>query len=216
MAEPTLDGLPLELKIMVLREMPDPKTMTSLVRSSCGYYEAYHMDKPEILKRLVKQQYTGFVDLAEALTAIRSKNLHFTVDRSNAIALLDRWRRRKEIRERKGYKITWLDEPDSAEESIALLRFRNVLSFFVHEFTKIEQGSEVEIPDQPKLILPLRMVILPLRLAPSESDRFVKGLCRLQTMHHIFGDRIRCLKYMDWGWESALWDDARIKEFRKL
>ncbi|KAJ5936119.1 hypothetical protein N7454_005417 [Penicillium verhagenii] len=70
LGEPTSDGLPPELKVMILRAMPDVTTMTSIIHASRAYYETYVMDKPEILQRLVKQQYTGFVDLAEALTAI--------------------------------------------------------------------------------------------------------------------------------------------------
>ncbi|KAJ5810213.1 uncharacterized protein N7503_002431 [Penicillium pulvis] len=121
MGKSTLEDLPTELKILILFHVPDSDTLKSLVLASPGYHNAYLAVRQELLRCLVKRQYTGFLDLAEALTAVRSKGVHFSYRREEAITLLDKWRRRNEIRERgqsslEQYSPNNLDEPESLEE----------------------------------------------------------------------------------------------------
>ncbi|OQD77509.1 hypothetical protein PENDEC_c002G05185 [Penicillium decumbens] len=187
MAEPTLEGLPTELKILILFRVPDGDTLESLVLASPGYYQAYLAVRQELLEYLVKQQYSGFLDLAEALTAIRSKGVNFTFQRENAIALLDSWRRRDEIREQKNQTSSnRLHEPSSLEELIKLFRLHKMLRFFLEDYS-------INAP-RPPWIQPVQWEnnILPLHLSFSEKRRFLRAMYRLQTLKNIFGDPVQC------------------------
>ena len=68
--------------------MLDGDTLKSIVHASPGYHQAYLVVRQELLECLVKYQYTGFLDMAEALTAVRSKGVL-----ENVVSLLDKWRR---------------------------------------------------------------------------------------------------------------------------
>jgi len=146
--------------------------------------------RQELLEYLVKQQYSGFLDLAEALTAIRSKGVNFTFQRENAIALLDSWRRRDEIREQKNQTSSnRLHEPSSLEELIKLFRLHKMLRFFLEDYS-------INAP-RPPWIQPVQWEnnILPLHLSLSEKRRFSRAMCRLQTLKNIFGDPVQCSMY---------------------
>ena len=53
-AEPTLDGLPIELKIQILSHVLDGDTLKSIVHASPGYHQAYLVVRHELLESLVK------------------------------------------------------------------------------------------------------------------------------------------------------------------
>lgn len=115
--------------------MPDGNTLKSLVLVSPGYHQAYLAVRHELLECLVKRQYSGLLDLAEALTAVRSKGVHFSLQMKNAISLLDNWRRRNEIRELSQSSSNRLDEPNGLEEIIKLLHFHKMLCFFLEDYS---------------------------------------------------------------------------------
>ncbi|KAJ6017780.1 hypothetical protein N7451_001159 [Penicillium sp. IBT 35674x] len=132
MIKPTLEDLPTELKILILFQVPDSDTLKSLVLASPGYHNAYLAVREELLRCLVERQYTGFLDLAEALTAVRSKGVNFAYQREGAITLLDKWRRRNEIRElsqssSNHFSPNNLDKPSNLEEIVKLLHFHKML-----------------------------------------------------------------------------------------
>ena len=79
--------------------MLDGDTLKSLVLASPGYHHAYLAVRQGLLECLVKRQYSGLLDLSEALTAVRSKDVHFSLQMVNVMHLLDNWRHRKEIHE---------------------------------------------------------------------------------------------------------------------
>ncbi|KAL1970495.1 hypothetical protein VTN77DRAFT_4139 [Rasamsonia byssochlamydoides] len=87
MAEPTLEGIPVELRILILVSVSDLKTLSNLVHASPACRQAYVLVRQEILHRFVGQQY-GCVDIAEAIAAIRSEGLHAEVE-SNKKKKLD-------------------------------------------------------------------------------------------------------------------------------
>ncbi|KAJ5086602.1 hypothetical protein NUU61_007909 [Penicillium alfredii] len=181
MAEPTLEGLPTELKILILFRVPDGDTLKSLVLASPGYHSSYLAARQGVLGCLVKRQYNGFLDIAEALTAIRSEGLHFTLQRENAISLLDQWRRRDELRELNQSSSNRLPEPAGLEEIIKLLHFHKILRFFLEDHS-------INAP-RPPWIQPVQWEAqLPLCLSQSEKCRFLRALCRLQALTNIFGD----------------------------
>lgn len=72
--------------------------LKSLVLASPTYHRSYLVERIKLLERHLYDQYGDSLDLAEALTVIRSEGVHFMRQKEDAIALLDRWRRRHEIR----------------------------------------------------------------------------------------------------------------------
>ena len=169
--------------------MLDGDTLKSIVHASPGYHQAYLVVRQELLECLVKYQYTGFLDMAEALTAVRSKGVHFSLKVENVISLLDNWRRRDEIRELSGSSLNRLDRPDGLEEIIKLLHFHKMLCFFLNDYS-------INAP-RPSWIQPVQWEneCLPLQLSLSEKCRFVRAMCRLQILKNVFGDAVYCLEY---------------------
>lgn len=163
--------------------MPDSDTLQSLVLASREYHQAYLAVRPEVLESLVKRQYTGFLDLAEALTAVRSQGVHFSSRREDAIFLLDRWRRRNEIRALSQFSGP-LFEPDGVGETIKLLHFHKVLSFFLEDYS-------LNVPRPPWIpATQWENKHLPLQLTPLEKCRFLRAMCRFQILKNIFGDPV--------------------------
>ncbi|KAI9932370.1 hypothetical protein ASPWEDRAFT_27365 [Aspergillus wentii DTO 134E9] len=187
MAEPTLDGLPTELKILILFQVGNVDTLKSLVFASPGYHQAYLVVRHELLACLVKRQYGGFLDMAEALTAIRSKDIYFGLQTGNAICLLDSWRRRDEIRSHASPNL--IDEPNGLEEVIQLLHFHRMLCFFLEDYS-------INAP-RPPWIEPAQWEseFLPLDLSPCEKGRFLRAMCRFQLVKNLFGDPVYCEDY---------------------
>lgn len=162
--------------------MPDTDTLHSLVRASPGYHQAYFTVREKLLGSLVRRQYDKFLDLAEALTAVRSKTLHFTTQRERAISLLDSWRRRNEIRHSACKTLSKsIHEPDGLEEIIDLLHFHKMLNFFLTDFS-------IHAPRPPWIETAQWEKQLPLHLTVLEKQRFLKALCRFQVLANIFGD----------------------------
>lgn len=171
--------------------------------ASPGYHQAYLAVRPEVLESLVERQYAGFLDLAEALTAVRSQGVHYSSRREDAIFLLDRWRRRNEIRglsqsfsrlslEPSDVKST-IDsrppfEPDGVEEMIKLLHLHKMLSFFLGDFS-LNTPRPPWIPSTQ-----WENKCLPLHLTPLEKRRFLRAMCRLQILANIFGDPVYDVK----------------------
>ncbi|KAI9040667.1 uncharacterized protein KD926_007883 [Aspergillus affinis] len=211
MAETALDDLPVELKILILFQVPDGGTLKSLVHASPGYHQVYLAVRNPLLRLLVKRQYNGFLDLAEALTAIRSKGVRYAYQDEKVICLLDNWRRRNEIRQIGQSSSNRLDEPDSLEETIKLLHFHKMLRFFLEGFSN-------NAP-RPPFIEPVQWEreYLPLSLSVSEKRRFLRAICRFQILKNIFGEPVQCLDHPecdtcgDWGkyWQLKV-DDVSV------
>lgn len=122
---------------------------------------------------------------------MRSKGVHFAYQREDAITLLDKWRRRNEIRELSQsslnqYSSNSLDEPESLEEIVKLLHFHKVLCFFLEDYS-------IHAPRPPWIQHDQwEKDCLPLHLSVSEKHRFLRAMCRLQIMKNIFGDTVWC------------------------
>lgn len=120
---------------------------------------------------------------------MRSKGVHFSYRREEAITLLDKWRRRNEIRERgqsNQYSPNNLDEPESLEESVKLLHFHNMLCFFLKDYSTHAPRPPWIQQDQ------WEKYCLPLHLSVSEKHRFLRAMCRFQILKNIFGDEVWC------------------------
>lgn len=152
-------------------------------------HQTYLVVRHELLKCLVKRQYSGLFDLTEALTAVRSKGVHFGFQTENAISLLDNWRHRGEIRELNQSLSNRLDEPNGLEEIIKLLHFHKMMCFFLEDYS-------INTP-RPPWIQPVQWEnkFLPLHLLLFENCCFLRAMCRFQTLKNKFRDQVHCFEY---------------------
>ncbi|PGH16812.1 hypothetical protein AJ79_01456 [Helicocarpus griseus UAMH5409] len=72
MAKPELEAIPLELQILILKNVPGLETLRNLVQASPLYHKAYLAGRKEVLCAIV-QQLLGRVHIAEAIAAVRSE-----------------------------------------------------------------------------------------------------------------------------------------------
>ncbi|PYI05512.1 hypothetical protein BO78DRAFT_345372 [Aspergillus sclerotiicarbonarius CBS 121057] len=183
MAEPTLEGLPVELHISILFTLPDLGSLWSLILASPAYYDAYQLVKKELLQSFLQKHYAGLVDIADAIAAIRSRGL-YAYDISNKekiIALLDCRRRSDEIRQL-GLSVGPLpDEPANVEETIQLLQLHNLAILVLEDYSKTAK--------RPFWIEHNKWAhdFLPLVLSDTEKRRIFRAFYRLQIYGNIFG-----------------------------
>lgn len=169
-----------------------------MILSSRQYYAAYHAARPKILHSVFNTQHGGLIDIADALTAVRSKGLWFKFHREEAISVLDTWRRRRAEKIRELRKPTII----SPEETIKLFHLYRVWHFFLEDY-----GKNNTIP-RPGWVQATRWNLPLLDLSDTEKRRILRGLCRLHIYCNIFGRierKIRCLgdaadkdTYNDW------------------
>ena len=182
--EPTLEGLPIELRIHILFQVQDLSSLRTLVFASPVYYQAYQLVRPELLQVLLEASYDGLVDRADAVAAVRSRGLYAIEisNRERIIALLDERRRSDEIRQLSISPAKILpDQPADVDETIQLLRLHRMASFLLEDYSRTAKRPEfiesAKWNDQ----------ILPLKLSTTEKRRFLRAFYRLQIYGNIFG-----------------------------
>ncbi|KAK1147327.1 hypothetical protein N8T08_001404 [Aspergillus melleus] len=182
------ESLPTELRILILKSLPDQQTLDNLIRASPLYHDTYCLAKKGVLHELVHRQY-GLVDLEEPLAALHSEGLHAEVSQHKAqiTTLLDRLRCHRES-----------SMPPSAEiraipESRRLLHLSQKLRYLLRAYC-------ARAPCPPWADPEAWQQTLPLRPSASEKARILRALCRLQTYCNIFGSR----EWTDPSTDSAL------------
>ncbi|CAI7629971.1 unnamed protein product [Penicillium glandicola] len=196
MAKPTLEGLPTELLILILLEIPDLPSLKSIVLSSPICHQAYLSIRREALSGIVKNQYG--VHLGDAIAATRSRGLHFGARKQEAIAMLDTWRRKEEINKLALGSSIRIDEPGSIEEILHLFYLHKVFHFLLKEY-------ETKVPRPPWIAKDQwEKEILPIALSPTEKHRLLRALCQLQILANIFGSYEQTATE---EYKSHLWND---------
>lgn len=176
-AKPTLEGLPTELLILILFQVPDRVSLKSAVLSSPTIHQAYLTVREQVLSCILQKQYGEL--WGGAIAVIRFRGLFFEHHRE-AIALLDTWRRSKEICEL-ALGALRIDKPSDMEEILALFQLEKVLQFFLKDYTTNPPRPEwIELDRWERM--------LPIELSDDERHRFFRALCRLQTHSNIFAD----------------------------
>ncbi|PGH27979.1 hypothetical protein AJ80_00233 [Polytolypa hystricis UAMH7299] len=180
-AKPTLEGIPTELRILVLKYLPDTHTLHNIVRASPACHQAYVVARQEILHNLVSQSF-GDVDIGEAVCAVRSEGLFASekTNRERIIALLDVRRRPQEIRKIAGKRSR--ADPDGVDEYIKILHLDRKLNFILQDYSLNAPCPAWMDTDKWKL---------PLDLSRAEKARIIRAFYRMQTYSNIFGDRER-------------------------
>lgn len=178
-AKPTLEGLPTELLILILSEIPDRSSLKSIALSSPTVYRVYLKARPELLHRMITNLFGPL--LGEAILAIRSRGLLFADHKEKVIALLDTWRRKDEIKQRTSSNLKRIDVVDNLQETFDLFRFHKQLEFFLADYAK-HAPRPPWIPENDG-----DSSFTPMEFSHTEKYRFFRAMCRLQTHGHIFG-----------------------------
>ncbi|KAE8152313.1 hypothetical protein BDV25DRAFT_170582 [Aspergillus avenaceus] len=178
-----LESLPAELRIQILLNCPDLKSVQSIVQASTAYELTYKRIEHELLLNLLNANYDGLVDMVDAVTAIRSSGLYAfdPAHKENIYALLDCWRRSEEICRLQlpsaGYRI----EMPNTDEILKLLDLHDIAKYFLDDYSR-------------SALCPVWMnstrwnsEVLPLSLSIIEKRRFMRGFYRLQIYANIFG-----------------------------
>jgi hypothetical protein len=183
-----LETLPAELRIHILKSMPDVETLHDLIEVSATYRNTYRFSQRSILDRLVREHY-GAVGLEEPIMAIQSAGLHAeeSANKQRIIEVLDRQRISHSI-------LSKLDPSDSIDLLHLHQTFQTLLDTFESHGKPSRQIESLG-----------RQHTATLRLSPTENGRILRALCRLQTYCNIFGAR-------EWS-ESA--DDLSILSISK-
>jgi hypothetical protein len=168
----TLETLPTELRIHILKSMPDVETLHDLIRVSAAYRITYRFSQRSILDRLVREHY-GAVGLEEPIMAIQSAGLHAeeSANKQRIIEVLDRQRISDSVPSK-------LNPSDSIDLLHLHQTFQTLLD---HLCSHARRPSQIQS-------LP-RQQTAPLRLSPTEKARILRALCRLQTYCNVFGAR---------------------------
>ncbi|OKL56558.1 hypothetical protein UA08_08087 [Talaromyces atroroseus] len=171
----TLDGLPVELKMSVLEQIPDISSIRSLALASSRYYTVCSQHMFNLLLR----QYNGEVEISEALVALHSEGViaEDPRNRDKIIELLDC--RRRGTREGKKYK----HDSFSIDEIIKLFKLHKAAIYLMDDFsTRIEEPPWWKPAGHPT------WKSLDLKFSHTERARFFRAFYRLQTWHCIFGE----------------------------
>ncbi|KAJ5675221.1 uncharacterized protein N7477_005155 [Penicillium maclennaniae] len=178
-APPSLESLPVEIKILILKEIPDWATLKSFLVLFQSFFPAYNLAKREVLCCILQTQFGPL--LGEAIAAVRSCGLYLETHKEEAITLLDTWRRSDEIKKLDPNSSSRIDNPCDMEEIMNLFRLHEVLQFFLQDFVKtIPQPQWMELDEWTNSKFPIK-------LSSSEQYRFLRALCRLQTHANIIG-----------------------------
>jgi len=182
--EPTLEGLPMELRIHILFKTHDLSSLRSLVFASPKYHQAYQFVRHELLQNLLKTSYDGLVDIADAIAAVRSRGLYAVHEsfRERIIALLDERRRSDDIHQLSVSSTEILpDQPANVDETIQLLHLHRMASFLLEDYSRTAMC--------PKWMESAKWndEILPIKLSKTEKRRFLRAFYRLQIYGNLFG-----------------------------
>ncbi|KAL4883471.1 hypothetical protein BJY04DRAFT_184717 [Aspergillus karnatakaensis] len=181
----TLESLPLELYIQILLLINDLASLRALALASRSFRHAYSLVRYEALLNVLNAQYDGLVEIAEAIAAVRSKQLHASrkEDKDSIVALLDARRRSDEIRRLEKQSAAGLPlpyQPTDCLEVLELLKLHHIAVYLLDDYSR-------NAP-RPHWIGPATWDsgILPLSLSDTEKKRYFRAFYRLQTYGNMF------------------------------
>lgn len=200
-AAPTLENLPTEIQVLILRQLPDLDSVRCLVFSSSKYHQAYLLIRSEILFIHLLQEYNNQVNLGDSLAALHSKNL-LAANPDNVdhvVSLLDfRRRATKEGLINKFIHHGVLD----LDDTIALLKIHKAANYLLTDFS-----VHMKKPSWWKNDAGEWETELPLRFSPTERSRFFRAFYRLQIWCNIFGKPLYHQESNEGKVESNKWVD---------
>ncbi|EFW13269.1 conserved hypothetical protein [Coccidioides posadasii str. Silveira] len=197
MAIPTLEGLPTELRIVILRNITDLSTLRSLIHGSMIYQETFHSAREAILENIIYHQY-GHMGLAQAIAAVQSKGMHAS-EASHKPGIATILNRCRHFRSGCSSRTLRATVSITAEECVKLLDLHEEFVFFLQDFC-------LTAPCPPWMdAVKWRSEMLPVRLSDVEAARILRALCRLETFCNIFGVMDREVELKPEGKQQASW-----------
>ncbi|RDW79162.1 uncharacterized protein DSM5745_06014 [Aspergillus mulundensis] len=186
MSKPTIESLPIELRIQIILQVPDLQSLQSIALSSTALYQAYILARQEAVPEILRRQYDGLVEIHEAIAAVRSKQFHANTpgDRHNIIALLDARRRSKEIRQlsaQSGSTLPLPDQPASYDEALDLVKLHEIAVWLLDDYSR-----NASCPFWMG-IRQWKSEVLPLKFSALEKKRYFRAFYRFQTFCNLFG-----------------------------
>lgn len=130
-----LQDIPAEIRILILLSVPDLETLKGAVLSCRRFYEAYLLAKRSIYLAFTRRKLEED-DLADAIVAIRSKDLYIIIpsNKHNILALLDNRRRDAELQRVYSSRVESPNSPKRFKETGQLLQLKEETDFFLQEY----------------------------------------------------------------------------------
>ncbi|KAI9367196.1 hypothetical protein BJX61DRAFT_337817 [Aspergillus egyptiacus] len=190
-----LDSLPGDVIILILKSLPNRRSLKAAVHASPIIHTAYLAARRGILQAVLCHQHGGLVIMSDAIAAVRSTGLSAckAEDKEQIIALLDRWRR------------SLYDKPADTDEVASLLHLHDLATWFLEDFTKT-MIAPIWIPETTW------STMKPLKLSKRETRRFFRGFYRLQIWSNIFGNAV-CDRTSTRIWNGVFTADKMIRLF---
>lgn len=163
----TLESLPVDVLILILKALPDFQSIKSAVHAAPALHQAYLGAQYCIWSSVLKTEY-GLGILSDAIAAVRSKGLSASVPayKEPIKALLEKRR------------LALYDKPADLDEIYALLHLHKVAVWFLDDFKRT-----MVLPD---LMFPkLRGEISMTGLSAEEKARMFRGFYRFQILVNI-------------------------------
>ncbi|KAH8426039.1 uncharacterized protein LDX57_003779 [Aspergillus melleus] len=126
------------------------------------------------------------MEIVDAIVALRSRGLYADIpsNKEKIYALLDQWRRHKEIRHLNLPSAkNFPDKPVDLDEIIRLTNLHKIMKFCLNDFCSAVHRPVWIEPEEWK------NDVLPICLSRTEKTRFLRGLYRVQIYANIFGNR---------------------------
>jgi hypothetical protein len=173
----TLDGVPVELKLCILQQIPDLQSIHALTRASFKYFQTYTQFRSQVLYDLLRRQYNDEVDITEVVVAMRSEGVIAEDIRNHdkIIDLLD-CRRRGPKESRQKFRA----DSFTTDEITKMMKIHEAAVYFLEDYA-------ATLPAPSWWDHKARKWEPPIKFSHTERARFFRAFYRFQTWCHIFG-----------------------------
>lgn len=177
MAMNNLDGLPVELKLCILQQLPSLQSIYVLTRASIKYLQIYTQFRSQVLYDLLCRQHNDEVDITEAVVAMRSEGV-LAEDMDNRDKIMDLLDCRR--RGAKECKFKFRADSFTTDEIMKMMKMHESAVYFMEDYA-------ASLPAPSWWDHKARKWHSPIRFSHTERARFFRAYYRLQTWCHIFG-----------------------------
>ncbi|GAM38582.1 hypothetical protein TCE0_033f09416 [Talaromyces pinophilus] len=173
----TLNGLPVELKLCILQQLPNLQSIHALTRASTKYFQTYTQFRSQVLYDLLRRQHNDEVNITEAVVAMRSEGViaEDIRNRDKIINLLDC--RRCGTKES---KTRFRADSFTTDEIMKMMKMHESAIYFMEDYA-------ATLPAPSWWDHKSRKWESPMIFSHTERARFFRAFYRLQTWCHIFG-----------------------------
>ena len=177
-AQPTLNGLPVEIKLVILKDLADLATLRDLTHAVPAYHRLYTDAKREILNALANRPFVKLgIDFLDPLTAIDAAQFEgIEVDNNPQVAdFFSTWR--------KALRNVTHDPKLSVHQSLAVIRLQRDFEPLVPRFLEQAYSKNPYFKD-PKL----DRTFTHRPISPTETRRILRAFSRLEIYGKVYGE----------------------------